>query len=77
VTTWRPLVISKGYPHMRRLLLLLPVLIVVGCSSSGHSQVTDKDTQAAIASLFTKDAAEAPTNPSCAGTLASSLGSSV
>ncbi|MGF6882413.1 hypothetical protein ABIA39_001355 [Nocardia sp. GAS34] len=62
---------------MRRLLLLLPILVVLGCSSSGHSQVTDKDAQAAIARLFTKDAAESPANPSCAGTPATAVGASV
>lgn len=63
---------------MRRLLFLLPVLIVVGCSSTGgHTKVTDKDAQDAIVSLFTRDAAEAPTNPSCSGTPATSVGATV
>ncbi|MBF6330970.1 DUF4333 domain-containing protein [Nocardia transvalensis] len=56
---------------MRRLLLLVPILVAVGCSSgSGHShQVDDKDTRAAIADLFQKNAAEAPASSSCDGSL--------
>jgi hypothetical protein len=59
---------------MRRLLLLLPVLVAVGCAS-GH--VDDKQTHAAITELFTRDAVGSPTNPSCAGTLADKTGATV
>ncbi len=64
---------------MRRLLLVVPVLIAVGCvtacSSSGH--VDDKQTRAAITSLFTREAAGTPVNPSCPGTLNAKAGASI
>ncbi|RDI67327.1 DUF4333 domain-containing protein [Nocardia pseudobrasiliensis] len=62
---------------MRRLLLLLPVLIAVGCSSNSVAKVDDKDTQAAIADLFQKSAAEAPASPSCDGALDAKTGATV
>lgn len=55
---------------MRRLVLLLPVLVAAACSSgSGHGGVDDKDTRAAVADLFQRNAAEAPANSSCTGSL--------
>ncbi|MCM6776745.1 DUF4333 domain-containing protein [Nocardia sp. CDC159] len=63
---------------MRRMLLLLPILVVaVGCSSGSGQSVDEKDTQAAIADLFQNNAAEAPAKSSCEGTLAAQAGATV
>ncbi|MFF0492330.1 DUF4333 domain-containing protein [Nocardia sp. NPDC004068] len=62
---------------MRRLLLLSPILIAVGCSVSIGSHVDDKDVQAAITDLFHKNAGEDPASSSCDGTLAVKEGATV